>query len=49
MCQFAVRHTCVCFAFPSTPFERSRSSPFHQSQNPVSAVGNEISAPAIKT
>ena len=47
-CQLIVRHTCVCLARPSQP-AGSRSMPFHQSQNPVSAVATETIAPATIT
>src|SRR3954452_16177363 len=47
MCQFAVRQTCVCFALRIMPLDRSRSSPFHQSQNPVVAVPIDAIAPAM--
>ena len=38
MCQFAVRHACVCFGVDLS-----------QSQNPVSAVGIETISPPIST
>src|SRR5215212_4867013 len=46
MCQFAVLQTWLCLATPIGPVDRSRGRPFHQSQNPVRAVGSEITAPA---
>jgi hypothetical protein len=49
MWRFAVRHTCVCFARPMTPDVRSRSSPFHQSQKPVSAVPSDTIRPTTVT
>ena len=33
-CQFTVRQTCVCAAFPIGPVSGRRSMLFHQSQNP---------------
>ena len=47
MCQFAVLQTWLCLATPMGPLDRSRGTPFHQSQNPVKAVGTDITAPAM--
>jgi diacylglycerol kinase family enzyme len=47
MCQFAVLQTWLCLATPIGPVDRSRGRPLHQSQNPVRAVGSEITAPAM--
>ena len=49
MCQFAVRHACVCCARPIGPVLGTRAIPFHQSQKPVSAVRRDTRNPATIT